>query len=99
MFTNWVGAELKTNLRIKGTSATPELEGQMETLSGWFGFRNRRFDINSGTLHFRPGQNEPVLEMTTMLETVRAFEGVHRLLETRHELDRQAIDRMIRTSG
>lgn len=42
---------------------------------------------------------QPVLEMTTMLETVRAFEGVHRLLETRHELDRQAIDRMIRTSG
>lgn len=65
VFTNWVGAELKTNLRIKGTSATPELEGQMETLSGWFGFRNRRFDINSGTLHFRPGQNEPVLEMTS----------------------------------
>jgi flagellar basal-body rod protein FlgF len=42
---------------------------------------------------------QPVLEMTTMLETVRAFEGASRLLETQHELERQSIERTIRVGG
>jgi flagellar basal-body rod protein FlgF len=42
---------------------------------------------------------QPVLEMTTMLETARAFEGAQRLLETQHELLRQAIERTVRASG
>lgn len=41
----------------------------------------------------------PVLEMTAMLETVRAFEAVQRLLETQHELDRRAAERIVRASG
>lgn len=41
----------------------------------------------------------PVLEMTAMLETVRAFQGVQRLIETQHELDRRAIERMISVAG
>ena len=40
----------------------------------------------------------PVLEMTTMIETVRAFEGTQRLIETRHELERRAIERMVSVS-
>jgi flagellar basal-body rod protein FlgF len=42
---------------------------------------------------------KPVLEMTTMLETARAFEGAQRLLDTEHELERQAIERSVRTAG
>lgn len=42
---------------------------------------------------------QPVLEMTTMLATVRAFEGAQKLLDAQHELDRSTIDRTIRTSG
>jgi flagellar basal-body rod protein FlgF len=42
---------------------------------------------------------KPVLEMTTMLATVRVFEGAQRLLDTEHELERQAVERSIRTSG
>lgn len=42
---------------------------------------------------------QPVLEMTTMLATVRAFEGAQKLLDTQHELDRSTIDRTIRTSS
>lgn len=42
---------------------------------------------------------EPVIEMTAMLATVRAFEGVSRMLQTQHELDRQAIERTIRSTG
>ncbi len=42
---------------------------------------------------------QPVLEMTTMLATVRAFEGAQRLLDTEHELERQAIERAGRGAG
>ena len=41
----------------------------------------------------------PVLEMTSMLETARAFEGAQRLLDTEHELERQAIERSARAAG
>lgn len=41
----------------------------------------------------------PVLEMTTMLETARAFEGVQRLLDTQHEIERQTIERTIKAGG
>ena len=42
---------------------------------------------------------QPIVEMTTMLETVRAFEGAQKLLETEHELERQAIERTIRVGA
>lgn len=35
---------------------------------------------------------QPVLEMTRMMETVRAFQNTQRLLETHHELVRRVID-------
>ena len=41
----------------------------------------------------------PVFEMISMLATVRAFQGVQKMLETQHELDRRAIERMISVSG
>ena len=34
----------------------------------------------------------PVLEMTRMMETVRAFQNTQRLLETHHEMVRRVID-------
>ena len=42
---------------------------------------------------------KPVMEMTAMLETARAFEGAQRLLDTEHELERQAIERSVRAAG
>lgn len=42
---------------------------------------------------------QPVLEMTSMLETVRAFEGAKRLLDTQHDLDRATIERTVRVSS
>ncbi len=35
---------------------------------------------------------QPILEMTRMMETVRAFQNTQRLLETHHELVRRVID-------
>jgi len=42
---------------------------------------------------------QPVLEMTAMVATVRAFEGAQRLLDTQHDLERQAIERTVRAVG
>lgn len=42
---------------------------------------------------------QPILEMTTMLATVRAFQGAQRLLETQYELDRATIERTLKAAG
>lgn len=41
----------------------------------------------------------PVLEMTAMLSTVRAFEGTQRLIETQQDLERRAIERLVSVNG
>jgi flagellar basal-body rod protein FlgF len=38
---------------------------------------------------------QPVVEMTEMIATLRAYQGTERLLETHHELQRRAIERML----
>ncbi len=63
IFTNWLGAELKSNLKIVGTLSNPSVTGKLETLSGWFGFKDRRFDINSGTISFKPTLDQPELKL------------------------------------
>jgi len=61
--TNWVGAELQANMLVTGTLANPAIKGSMQTLSGWFGLKNRQFDITSGHINFKPGYNEPLLDI------------------------------------
>ena len=55
--TNFFGAELKADLSIQGTMAKPDVIGSVESLSGWFGLREHRFDLTSGTVRFF-GQNQ-----------------------------------------
>lgn len=38
---------------------------------------------------------EPVLEMTRLIETTRAFEGTQRLIEIHHDLGRRAVERLL----
>jgi flagellar basal-body rod protein FlgF len=42
---------------------------------------------------------QPILEMTEMMATVRAYQGVQRLLDTHHELQRRAIERVLEVSS
>jgi flagellar basal-body rod protein FlgF len=42
---------------------------------------------------------QPIVEMTEMMATVRAYQGTQRLLETHHELQRRAIERMLEVSS
>lgn len=37
----------------------------------------------------------PVIEMTRMIETTRAFEGTQKLIETHHDIERRAIERVL----
>ncbi len=61
--TNWANAELKADVAVRGTIASPTLDGRVETLTGWFGLKNRQFDITSGALIFRPTSPDPILEV------------------------------------
>ena len=63
IFTNLLGTELKTDIKVSGTLREPLFEGSMETLSGWFGIKHRRFEITSGILRFSHGQPEPQLDL------------------------------------
>ncbi|MEO1090605.1 MAG: flagellar basal-body rod protein FlgF [Pseudomonadota bacterium] len=42
---------------------------------------------------------EPVLAMTAMLETTRAFEATQKLIEAQHDLTRQAVERLLDTKS
>ena len=41
----------------------------------------------------------PIVEMTQMMATLRAYQGTQRLLDTHHDLQRKAIERMLEASG
>lgn len=42
---------------------------------------------------------QPVLEMTEMMATVRAYESTQSLVDSHHELQRRAIERMLEANG
>jgi flagellar basal-body rod protein FlgF len=42
---------------------------------------------------------QPIVEMVEMMATVRAYEGTQRLIDAHHELQRQAIERLLRLSS
>jgi flagellar basal-body rod protein FlgF len=41
----------------------------------------------------------PVIEMTGMMTTVRAYQGTQKLIDTHHELLRRAVERMLEVNG
>src|SRR5690606_15225850 len=74
VITDWLGAELRGELRFTGTLAQPSVQGSLETLTGWFGLKDRRFEITSGMLHFQPGYAQPSLEVMSE-GTIRSRTG------------------------
>lgn len=42
---------------------------------------------------------EPIVEMTRMMTTMRAYQSTQRLLDTHHELQRRAIEHMLEATG
>ncbi|MDC0358039.1 translocation/assembly module TamB domain-containing protein [Oligoflexia bacterium] len=72
--TTFLGAELKGNLHIRGTLGEPIIRGELATLSGWLGLKDRKFEITSGIIRFQPGYEGPVLEVVGET-TVRSLLG------------------------
>ncbi len=63
IFTNWFGAELAADVSVTGSVADPELKGGISVLSGWLGFRSRRFVVNEGRLIFEPPSPVPYIDL------------------------------------
>jgi translocation and assembly module TamB len=45
-------SEWSANLRIRGTTATPQMVGRMEVVRGTFSFSGQRFELSTGTINF-----------------------------------------------
>jgi outer membrane protein insertion porin family len=56
-------AELQGSLTVEGTLEEPRVSGVVTALSGWFGFRDKRFYISSGELTFRPEKRGPEIDL------------------------------------
>jgi outer membrane protein insertion porin family len=63
LYTNWAGAELKGQLHVSGSLPNPVLNGEISTIAGWFGIRDRRFEISSGSLLVKSTQGQPILDL------------------------------------
>ncbi|MBX7137634.1 MAG: translocation/assembly module TamB domain-containing protein [Oligoflexia bacterium] len=63
VLTNWLGAEFSAEVLVEGQLSDPQVRGKLETLNGWLGFKDRTFDINSGTITLRPDKSEPQLDL------------------------------------
>lgn len=61
--TNWIDADLEGDLTVLGSIAAPVLVGKLETRFGWFGLKDRRFEITTGRLTFTQESFIPVMEL------------------------------------
>ena len=48
---------------------------------------------------FEASNVRPVVEMTNMMSTVRAYKGIQRIIDAHHELERRMIERMLEVGG
>jgi outer membrane protein assembly complex protein YaeT len=61
--TNFGQVESMAKLNISGDSASPQIQGEIQVLQGWFGLKDRRFDISSGKIIFIQNEKDPYLEI------------------------------------
>ena len=67
-------AEWRTRMRVVGTTADPQVTGNLEVVRGTYSFAGRRFDIDHGIVTFRGGLTNPELDIAanTTVEDVTA---------------------------
>lgn len=90
--TNWAEAELKANLFVTGSTASPLFSGEIEALNGWFGFKDTRFSIVSGTVTFNRESSVPSIDIIGQ-STILSAAGVSNsiVLEARGPADNPKI--------
>jgi outer membrane protein insertion porin family len=80
--TNWAESELKVALNVSGSPLAPVLKGRLETLNGWFGFKDKKFSLISGSVTFDPEKSAPILDILGQASvTARSGEANTILLE------------------
>lgn len=91
--TNIMEAELNAQLSVVGTLAAPVVNGELNTLGGWFGINNRQFNINSGRISFEGIDRKPMLYLVgeTVVRT-KAGETTTVVLEAKGPLENPQID-------
>ncbi|MCB0321287.1 MAG: translocation/assembly module TamB domain-containing protein, partial [Bdellovibrionales bacterium] len=63
VITSFFGAELEGDLKIQGSLEAPLISGDIESLRGWLGLQDARFEISSATVAFRPPSLQPSLNL------------------------------------
>ncbi|NDC37087.1 MAG: hypothetical protein EBZ48_03435, partial [Proteobacteria bacterium] len=63
LLTNVASGEFSANIAITGNLGRPLVSGEVKTLSGWVGLKNRRFEITSGTLTFSQNTPKPTVAL------------------------------------
>jgi autotransporter translocation and assembly factor TamB len=63
LITNVAAGEFAASISIAGTLGKPLVSGEVKTLSGWVGLKNRRFEVTSGVLTFSPTSPAPTVEL------------------------------------
>lgn len=63
LLTNVAAGEFAANIVISGTLGKPLVSGEVKTLAGWVGLKNRRFEVTSGILTFSPSAPAPTVEL------------------------------------
>lgn len=85
--TNLLSAELSSSLVVQGTLREPKLTGEVATLSGWVRVQDRRFEITSGEVSFRPGAAPRLTALAEAYVFSREGDNVLVLIEIDGPLD------------
>ena len=67
-------AEWKTDMRVTGTTAAPQVVGNLQVVRGTYSFAGRRFELDRGIVTFQGGLTNPALDIaaSTTVEGVSA---------------------------
>ncbi len=69
-------SEWRMNLHLVGTTLDPRVEGEMESVRGFYEFAGREFDIDTGTIRFNGGAlTNPEISLTAS-GTVKDVTGI-----------------------
>lgn len=69
-------SEWRMNLRVIGTTLNPRVDGEMESVRGFYEFAGREFDIDTGTIRFNGGAlTNPEISLTAS-GTVKDVTGI-----------------------
>ncbi|MEZ4754946.1 MAG: outer membrane protein assembly factor BamA [Bdellovibrionota bacterium] len=75
LFSNIANVELKGDIELAGTLQDPVARGSLQALSGWFGIKDRKFEISSGQITFDPLHQEPTLSLLAETTTISRLGG------------------------